>query len=753
MSRLLATILLGLLLLSCHAPQPSHAQTLPGIPATAPEAGEPAREPPSPEEIRQLTALLQDPGQREELIRRLELLAAAAEPPQEVERPSEAIGSQLVDAISEQVGGLRDELWIVGWTMAGLTQAGDWIEEQFRDRQRLRNGAILGGELAFAIALGFGAGWAARRLLSGLRRSMSSRIPAGLMGRAGVLAARTLLDLIPILAFAAAGYGALALLDPPRTSRLAALAILNGGIVYQMLVTVSRAILTPASPNLRLVSIGDGAAREIYKWGRRIGGVLIYGYSATATADLLGLPPSAQSAVLKLLWLVVGVLAVVAILRNRRRVGEWIAGSGSASGQTDEAGLQTSLYSLALARQRFGRIWHILAIGYVAAMYAVYFLEIPDGAWLVRRAVYGTLAILVALVVLQGILERTRDKLAGSAEGAAPAGRMPGRVASLLQVLQLAVGILAVGLILMAWGVDIPGWLASPAGERIAGSAATIALIIGIAYVVWEFASGAIERRLARSDRQGKSIEPSARVRTLLPLLRSTLLISIITVAGLTILAEIGVDVTPLLAGAGVFGLAIGFGSQALVKDLITGLFFLLEDAMSVGDVVNVSGKGGLVEAISIRSLRLRDLDGTVHTIPFGSVTMLSNMTKGFSHYVFDVRVSFREDTDRIIAVMRELDEELRSDPDFKHLILEPLEVLGVDGFLENAVLVKARIKTRPIQQWNVGREFNRRLKKRFDSMGIEIPLPQLKLHTPQEQLSDQGAEPDRARLRVPGQV
>jgi small conductance mechanosensitive channel len=171
-------------------------------------------------------------------------------------------------------------------------------------------------------------------------------------------------------------------------------------------------------------------------------------------------------------------------------------------------------------------------------------------------------------------------------------------------------------------------------------------------------------------------------------------------------------------------GLAVGFGAQTLVKDVINGLFILLQDLISVGDVAVFGDKGGLVEAVGLRTVTLRDLAGNVHVIPNSSIETVTNMTKGYSRYVFDVGVAYRENVDEVMEVLRELGEEMQNDPTYKEDILEPLEILGVDSFADSAVIIKARITTKPIRQWAVGREFNRRMKKAFDERGIEIPFP-----------------------------
>ena len=218
--------------------------------------------------------------------------------------------------------------------------------------------------------------------------------------------------------------------------------------------------------------------------------------------------------------------------------------------------------------------------------------------------------------------------------------------------------------------------------------------------------------------------ETEKRVDTLLGILRMAARIAVWAVIGMLLLLKLGVDVAPLIAGAGIVGLAVGFGAQELVRDVISGFFMLLENQVRTGDVAIVNGTGGLVETIGLRTITLRDWSGTVHVVQNGKISSLSNMTKEFSFSVFEIGVAYKEDTDAVVAVMKAVGEELRADGAFAGLILEPLEVAGVDSFGDSAVVIKARFKTRPIQQWNVGREYRRRLKKAFDGKGIEIPFP-----------------------------
>ena len=197
----------------------------------------------------------------------------------------------------------------------------------------------------------------------------------------------------------------------------------------------------------------------------------------------------------------------------------------------------------------------------------------------------------------------------------------------------------------------------------------------------------------------------------------------LIAVATLMVLRELNVDIMPILTGAGILGLAVGFGAQTLVKDLIAGFFLILENQVRVGDVAMTNGTGGLVEAINLRTMVLRDLEGTVHVFPNGSVTTLANRTKDFSYYVVNVGVAYKESTDVVTDVLLELGAELAADPNYRRSILEPLEVLGVDAFEDSQVTIKVRIKTVPLKQWEVGRELRRRIKEAFDAKEIEIPV------------------------------
>nr|WP_158217376.1 mechanosensitive ion channel family protein [Microbulbifer agarilyticus] len=268
----------------------------------------------------------------------------------------------------------------------------------------------------------------------------------------------------------------------------------------------------------------------------------------------------------------------------------------------------------------------------------------------------------------------------------------------------------------------------------------SILLVILIFSSIWEIINGVIEHYTRKN--QGAV---TARVRTLIPLIRNALLFFLTVLSLLVVLSEIGIDVMPLLAGAGVLGIAVGFGAQTLVKDFLTGFTILIEDLLQVDDVVTVGGRTGIVEKITLRKVEMRSLDGTVHTVPFSEISIVDNLTKDFSYYMLEVGVAYRENTDEVIACLEEIDRELRADEEFGRYILDPLEVLGVDRFDDSAVVIKARTRTRAHEKWLVGREFNRRIKLAFDARNIEIPFPHQTLYFGESK----GGQPTSADIRL----
>ncbi|MBN2036660.1 MAG: mechanosensitive ion channel family protein [Chitinispirillaceae bacterium] len=249
-----------------------------------------------------------------------------------------------------------------------------------------------------------------------------------------------------------------------------------------------------------------------------------------------------------------------------------------------------------------------------------------------------------------------------------------------------------------------------------------LVLLKGIKILVSRLKPVMLERM--KSGGTIEAMELEKRVETMTHILTSAIRLAIWIITCMLLLRKVGIDIAPLIAGAGIVGLAIGFGAQEMVRDMISGFFMLLENQVRTGDVAIVNGTGGLVEKVGLRTIVLRDLSGVVHVFQNGKINSLSNMTKEWSAIVFDIGVAYKEDTDRVVEIMKRVAEEMRADEEYAQKILEPMEVFGVDQFGDSAVVVKARLKTPPIMQWVVGREYRRRLKKAFDAEKIEIPFP-----------------------------
>ena len=265
------------------------------------------------------------------------------------------------------------------------------------------------------------------------------------------------------------------------------------------------------------------------------------------------------------------------------------------------------------------------------------------------------------------------------------------------------------------WGVnEIPGILI---------------MVIGlvVALRVTHFAVSRFQKLLvqkARKKEKADALEFERRVLTLAGIILGAVRIVLYTLFAIMLLSTFNINIAPLLAGVGIVGLAVGFGAQELVRDYISGFFMLLEDQVRMGDVAIINGTAGLVEKIELRTISLRDFNGTVHIFQNGKIDTLANMTKGWSAMVFDVGVAYKENVDQVMEIMKQVGDELRKSPEFGPDIIEPIEVFGLDRFGDSALVIKARLKTRPLMQWLVGREYRRRLKTAFDSHNIEIPFP-----------------------------
>lgn len=270
------------------------------------------------------------------------------------------------------------------------------------------------------------------------------------------------------------------------------------------------------------------------------------------------------------------------------------------------------------------------------------------------------------------------------------------------------------------------GWLNGGAGPTL-----RIALILALAGLALKLINRWVPKVREAIATRRDSVEESQRIRTLSRAVRYVLTVATVVVALLLVLAELGVSLAPILGAAGVVGIAVGFGAQSLVKDYFSGFFLLLENQIRLGDVVDVAGKAGVVEELTLRYLRLRDYSGNVHFIPNGTIGVVTNMSFGYAYAVADIGVGYGENLDDVLAVMRRVGDELRLDPQFGPRLLDSIEIAGVETWADSSVVLRSRIKVLPLEQWNVRRELLKRLKQAFDTAGIEIPFPHIKVVAP----------------------
>ena len=661
---------------------------------------------------------LEDEGARAELLGQLNALLAARRAAA-ADRADDAPSAGLASAVAVQVSQLGAQVSRAAQIVGELPAVVPWLEGQIADPDRRTRWLLAVAKLAAIIVAGLVAELVAARLLAAPRRRFETLEHDRWTTRLPMLAGRTVVDLVPIAAFFLAAQAIVPILEPRPATLIVALAIIQASVLARLIMAASRSILTPRVGALRPLPIADETANYTHIWVRRFAFVGVYGYFFAAAVHALGLPDAGYAILLKLIGLLLTGQAATLILQLRQPVRRAIAGDGAA----DSDGGWTNL------RARLADIWHVLALLYLVGVFATWVLELAGGFAFVARATLASLVVLalakladVIVVKLLARLFRLRDETRARYPGLEARANLYLPVAR--TVIRAVVWIIAAVAVLQAWGIDVVAWLASDAGRTVIATVVQVAVVIVGALLLLELVNAAVERYLARDDAGRAGGMRPQRIRTLLPLLRNVLRAAVAVFVVLIVLSELGIDIAPLLAGAGIVGLAIGFGAQKLVQDIITGLFILIEDTVGVGDVVNVAGHVGVVEAIPIRTIRLRDLAGTVHTVPFSEVTTIENLTEDYSYAVIDVGVAYREDTDEVVALLEQVADELRADADHAANILEPLEVLGVDALADSAVVIKVRLKTVPIKQWSVKREFNRRMKKLFDDHGIEIPFP-----------------------------
>ncbi|MDA9426278.1 MULTISPECIES: mechanosensitive ion channel domain-containing protein [Bradyrhizobium] len=713
----------------------------------------------SPDQAKRALETLQDDKKRAQMIDTLRAIAnvsgqqqaAAAAPEQKSPIPlaADGLGAQLLLTVSEEIGAISSEIASMARTLTHFPAFYYWFLRTANDPAAYNLLIEIAWKLALVLGCALAAEWVIFRLirrpvvfLEG-RVPQTAQLPAEMLPiadppssvvdvtpapelskrrhslarvwqvllRLPFVVGRLVLELLPVVVFVGAATALLGTeIGEPTTVRLVILAVVNAYAFSRGLICMVRALAGPFG----LFPVRAETAAYIEIWARRIVGVGVSGIAFANVALLLGLHRAGYAALLRMVMLVVHLFIVVIILQCRRQVAEAIRAPAERQGIA------------ARLRNRIAGGWHYLAIALDLALWAVWALNIRNGYSLLLQYFVGTIAVAlvtrVVIMVTLGLIDR------GFRIKPEILQRFPGlevranRYLPLLRkIVSSVIAFIGFVAVLEVWGVDAIVWFyGGQIGSRLISAVVTIGLASFIAAAIWEASNALLDRQINTLSRDGHYAR-AARLRTFQPMLRTALLCLIAAVVGLTALSEIGVNVAPLLAGAGIVGIAIGFGSQKLVQDLITGLFLLLENTVQVGDNVSVSGLSGVVENVSIRTIRLRAGDGAVHIVPFSAVTTITNASRGAGNASVSVNVAYKEDTDRAGQILKEIVDEMRREPEFRALIRGDLDLWGVDKVDGAMVSIVGQIRCTEAGRWPVQREFNRRMKLRFQQNGIEV--------------------------------
>jgi small-conductance mechanosensitive channel len=538
--------------------------------------------------------------------------------------------------------------------------------------------------------------------------------------------ATLLLDLVPVAVFfIVAGLLLRWMNDDPRIDSIVS-GFIDGYVTARIGMSVLRLLVSPVGHGLRLIRVGEHTAGQVIAWLRAILIVGTVGFALANALSQLGASDEQRLALIKAISLAMHILLVVLLFKLRRPVAAAIAGASTDGGP------------LATLRHWLAEVWAVLAAVVVMGAWFVWALGVEDGFPKLLHFVGVTAAVvigarIVAVLVLGGVSHVFQPAV--DAEAADDSTKIAARTAHAQRYYPLVRTIVTAVLVvcsiialLQVWGIDALDWFSrGTIGRSLASAIITILVAATIAILVWEAANASVERRLSRWKDAGDIVR-AARLRTLLPMLRTCLLVAIVLIVGLTVLNQIGVNTTPLLAGASIIGVAVGFGSQKLVQDFITGIFLLMENAMQVGDTVTVGDVSGTVEYLSIRTVRLRGGDGSLYIVPFSSVTTVNNTNRGIGNAAMRVAVAYETDVARAIAELKAIGAGLRADPAFAPQILADMEVWGVDAVDGGMFALAGQISCTDKGRWGVQRELNRRILERFREVGIVISNPRSSL-------------------------
>jgi small-conductance mechanosensitive channel len=565
---------------------------------------------------------------------------------------------------------------------------------------------LVGGLLAL-FAAGLAGRHFVRRRLSGERLDSLSGVEAGFGARLGRALYRALVDLLGLGAFALIAVALVAIFAPaPGPVRTFLLTYVTAALVTFGTALVAHLLLAPHAPAVRLLPMSDRAAGFLHRWLVTIAAAGSIGWLTAALLILSGMQLQAHLILALAIGTLITLLLLGMILEGRPLVAAVLLGE-----QPEQA---------STLRKRLAGSWHIFAILYLVLIWALWAASIvtrsPSGIW----SAVASVLLAVALPVI--------DRVFGSGLGQVLAADDPAALASqrTISVIRRAfrIVLVAVALILLPsfWGFDALRLVGAPGAGVFSHALFNILVTTLVAYVAWQLAETALDRSLAAHPAGGPTL--NARARTLKPLLRKFMLAVLVVVWVMIALSAIGIDIGPLLAGAGVVGIAIGFGAQTLVRDVVSGVFFLLDDAFRVGEYIEAGGLKGTVEGISMRSLRVRHHRGALHTIPYGELASLTNHSRDWVIVKLEIVVTYETDVDQVKAIIKQIGKDMLKDPELGPNLIEPLKSQGIHQLADHGVMVRAKFTAKPGEQFVIKREALQRIKRAFDAAGIKFAYP-----------------------------
>jgi moderate conductance mechanosensitive channel len=693
-----------------------------------------AERPLSDAAIRDLVARLDDAQVRELLLEQLDARRTSTVPPAAPDMGRVLMGWRgSAEDLREGLGNLAEA---VPDLPEGLAAAFARLPDGGSARVLL----MIGAGMALMLAVGWGAERLARRFLRQLWLQAVEARPEAPLARLGCQLLRLALEFVFLAVFVAGALAVFfALWQGNEITRAVVMTYVTAFVAVRLYVILSHFLLAPDHPALRLLHMDDRATRFLHRQNLVMASIAAFGFLTCTLLSQLGLTDD----VYRLLAFAVGFVLfgtlVYSIVKARRAIAGDLAWKGAESGRF---------------RLIFAETWPGITAAYVVLLYLAIVIVVLTGHHASYLAVFGSLLAVIFVPHIDAVLERAAQRLEGMREAADHAGGQLRIVA--LRAARIVLYVAAAMFLMRIWGIDFLGMAQRSVGSRIAGALVDIGLTALVAYVLWEMARIAIDRRLAKELREAGQAggergegggQGVSRLRTLLPLLRVAAQVTVVVMAVMVVLSSLGVDIGPLLAGAGVVGLAVGFGAQTLVRDIVSGVFFLVDDAFRLGEYVDVGAAKGTVEKIALRSLRLRHHRGALHTVPFGEIQHLTNYSRDWAIMKLEFRVPFDTDLDKVRKIFKKIGQDLMKDPELGPDFLEPFKSQGVLQTDDSAFVVRGKFMARPGRQFVIRRVVFQEVQKAFAAESIHFADRRVTVHVPgaDHMESEQRATVERA--------